>query len=106
MPIIGADGWPQEMRGVASAAPGLFFCGLSFQYAFSSMLLAEWAGTPAHIAKHIDDRASRLSRSRGLKLFGVTSVSREAAHGRAGQEQSMSCGRLEKPTSAVTGWSP
>jgi putative flavoprotein involved in K+ transport len=59
VPIIGADGWPQEMRGVTPAAPGLFFCGLSFQYAFSSMLLAGVGRDAAHIAKHIDARASR-----------------------------------------------
>ena len=29
VPIFGADGWPREMRGVVSAAPGLFFCGLA-----------------------------------------------------------------------------
>ena len=40
LPILGEDGWPREMRGVVADAPGLFFCGLSFQYAFSSMVLA------------------------------------------------------------------
>ncbi len=39
LPILGEDGWPVEMRGVVETAPGLFFCGLSFQYAFSSMVL-------------------------------------------------------------------
>lgn len=39
LPILGEDGWPVEQRGVVDAAPGLFFCGLSFQYAFSSMVL-------------------------------------------------------------------
>jgi putative flavoprotein involved in K+ transport len=39
LPILGTDGWPEEMRGVVESAPGLFFCGLSFQYAFSSMVL-------------------------------------------------------------------
>lgn len=40
LPIFGDDGFPRELRGVVSDAPGLFFCGLSFQYSFSSMLLA------------------------------------------------------------------
>ena len=39
LPVLGDDGWPREYRGVVEDAPGLFFCGLSFQYAFSSMLL-------------------------------------------------------------------
>ena len=39
LPILGEDGWPREMRGVVDDAPGLFFCGLCFQYAFSSMVL-------------------------------------------------------------------
>jgi putative flavoprotein involved in K+ transport len=38
VPVLRADGWPDEYRGVVPAAPGLFFCGLSFQYAFSSMV--------------------------------------------------------------------
>ena len=39
LPILGEDGYPRETRGVVAEAPGLFFCGLSFQYSFSSMLL-------------------------------------------------------------------
>jgi putative flavoprotein involved in K+ transport len=41
LPIFGDDGWPIEYRGVVDAAPGVLFCGLSFQYAFSSMM---WLG--------------------------------------------------------------
>ena len=59
LPIIGADGWPREMRGVVPAAPGLFFCGLAFQYAFSSMLLAGVGRDAAYIAKQIDVRVNR-----------------------------------------------
>lgn len=39
MPIIKEDGWPEEKRGVVPEAPGLFFCGLAFQFSFTSMLL-------------------------------------------------------------------
>lgn len=49
LPVLDDDGWPREMRGVAAEAEGLFFCGLSFQYAFSSMLLAG-AGRGADLA--------------------------------------------------------
>jgi putative flavoprotein involved in K+ transport len=37
--VFGDDGYPREERGVVDDAPGLFFCGLSFQYSFSSMLI-------------------------------------------------------------------
>jgi putative flavoprotein involved in K+ transport len=40
LPILGEDGYPRENRGVVDEAPGLFFCGLCFQYSFSSMLIA------------------------------------------------------------------
>jgi putative flavoprotein involved in K+ transport len=59
LPIFGADGWPQEMRGVVNAAPGLFFCGLAFQYAFSSMVLPGVDRDAAYVAKQIDARAGR-----------------------------------------------
>jgi len=39
LPIFDGQGWPVEYRGVVEGAPGLYFCGLSFQYAFSSMIL-------------------------------------------------------------------
>jgi putative flavoprotein involved in K+ transport len=59
LPIFGSDGWPQEMRGVVTAAPGLFFCGLAFQYAFSSMVLPGVGRDAAYVAKQIDARAGR-----------------------------------------------
>ncbi|WP_371401133.1 NAD(P)/FAD-dependent oxidoreductase [Kribbella sp. NBC_00662] len=56
MPLVGADGWPREYRGVAENAPGLFFCGLSFQYAFSSMVLPGVGRDAAYVAKRISAR--------------------------------------------------
>ena len=38
--IVGEDGWPIEERGVSPSVPGLYFLGVPFQYAFSSMLVA------------------------------------------------------------------
>jgi len=52
-PVTGADGWPREYRGVAEGAPGLFFCGLSFQYAFSSMVLPGVGRDAAYVARRI-----------------------------------------------------
>ncbi|GAA4429885.1 NAD(P)/FAD-dependent oxidoreductase [Georgenia halophila] len=57
LPIIGADGWPREYRGVVADAPGLFFCGLSYQYAFSSMVLPGVGRDAAYVAAAIADRA-------------------------------------------------
>jgi putative flavoprotein involved in K+ transport len=56
LPIVGEDGWPAEFRGVVDAAPGLFFCGLSFQYAFSSMLLPGIGRDAEYIARRIAAR--------------------------------------------------
>jgi putative flavoprotein involved in K+ transport len=56
IPVFGGDGWPGEFRGAVEGAPGLFFCGLSFQYAFSSMLLPGVGRDAAHVARAIVDR--------------------------------------------------
>lgn len=63
LPVIGEDGWPVEMRGVVDAAPGLFFCGLSFQYAFSSMVLPGVGRDADHVAGRIADRARSTRRT-------------------------------------------
>ncbi|HVK20423.1 MAG TPA: NAD(P)-binding domain-containing protein [Actinokineospora sp.] len=56
LPIIGDDGWPKEFRGIVTDAPGLYFCGLSFQYAFSSMLLPGAGRDGAYVASRIAAR--------------------------------------------------
>lgn len=61
LPVVGEDGWPEEYRGIADAAPGLFFCGLSFQYAFASMLLPGVGRDAEAVARRIVQRASRGS---------------------------------------------
>jgi putative flavoprotein involved in K+ transport len=57
VPVFGEDGWPDEYRGVVEAAPGLFFCGLSFQYAFSSMVFPGIGRDAAYVANQIARRA-------------------------------------------------
>ena len=42
-PIVGDDGWPVGMRGVSPTVPGLYFLGIPFQYAVTSM----WWPAPA-----------------------------------------------------------
>ncbi|GAA2147150.1 NAD(P)/FAD-dependent oxidoreductase [Nocardioides koreensis] len=56
LPVLGEDGWPREFRGVVDEAPGLFFCGLSFQYAFSSMLLPGVGRDAELVARRIVER--------------------------------------------------
>lgn len=60
LPVIGDDGWPREMRGVSPDAPGLFFCGLSFQYSFSSMVLPGVGRDAAYVADRVADRSRKL----------------------------------------------
>jgi putative flavoprotein involved in K+ transport len=57
LPILGDDGWPKEMRGVVPDAPGLFFCGLCFQYSFSSMVLPGVGRDAAYVAERIAARS-------------------------------------------------
>jgi putative flavoprotein involved in K+ transport len=59
LPILGADGWPREMRGVIPEAPGLYFCGLAFQYAFSSMVLPGVGRDSAYVAERIEARVGK-----------------------------------------------
>ena len=44
---------------MAADAPGLFFCGLSFQYAFSSMVLAGVGRDAEYVARRISERVTR-----------------------------------------------
>ncbi len=55
--VMKDDGWPIEYRGVVESAPGLFFCGLSFQYAFSSMVFPGIGRDAAYVAAQIARRA-------------------------------------------------
>lgn len=56
LPIFDDRGWPVEYRGVAQDAPGVYFCGLSFQYAFTSMLLLGVGRDAAYVAEQIAAR--------------------------------------------------
>jgi putative flavoprotein involved in K+ transport len=67
LPIFDANGWPREIRGVVPEAPGLYFCGLAFQYAFSSMILPGVGRDAEYVAKRID---ARVSRSPALAAVG------------------------------------
>ena len=62
LPVFAGDDWPDEYRGVVESVPGLYFCGLSFQYAFSSMLLPGVGRDAAHVARRILDADRTVSR--------------------------------------------
>ena len=53
LPILDEHGWPVEYRGVVDAAPGLFFCGLSFQYAYASMVFPGIGRDADYVARRI-----------------------------------------------------
>ncbi len=55
-PIVGEDGWPIEQRGVSPTVPGLYFLGIPFQYAFSSMLVAGAGRDAAYVVDRIAER--------------------------------------------------
>ena len=63
LPVVGDDGWPREFRGVAQDVPGLYFCGLSFQYSFSSMVLPGVGRDAAFVATHIARHRPGATRS-------------------------------------------
>ena len=45
--------WPQQERGVVPEIPGLYFMGLLFQFAFTSMLVGGAEREAKHVATHI-----------------------------------------------------
>ncbi|MPV35628.1 flavin-containing monooxygenase [Georgenia subflava] len=55
-PLPMEDGWPVEHRGVVESVPGLYFCGLAFQYAFGSMVLPGVGRDAAYVARMIGAR--------------------------------------------------
>ena len=63
LPVLGEDGWPAEYRGVVDAAPGLYFCGLSFQYAFSSMVFPGISRDADYVARQIAARSASVSQA-------------------------------------------
>jgi putative flavoprotein involved in K+ transport len=62
VPVFGEDGYPLEYRGVVDEVPGLFFCGLAFQYAFSSMVFLGVGRDAEYLARRIDARRVTPSR--------------------------------------------
>jgi putative flavoprotein involved in K+ transport len=63
-PVTSEDGWPAERTGVALGAAGLYFVGIPFQRAFTSMLVGG-AGRDAAIV--VGELARRAGWSRGQR---------------------------------------
>lgn len=53
LPVLDESGWPREFRGVARDVDGVFFCGLAFQSAFSSMLVHGVGRDAEYVVRHI-----------------------------------------------------
>ena len=58
LPVLDERGWPQEYRGVVDSAPGLFFCGVSFQFAMSSMVFPGVGRDAGYVADRIGRRVA------------------------------------------------
>jgi putative flavoprotein involved in K+ transport len=68
LPITAPDGWPLERRGIVDSAPGLYFVGLAFQYAFSSNLVGGAGRDAGYVVKHLDARVSKARRPQATAL--------------------------------------
>ena len=58
LPVIGADGWPRERRGVVDDSPGLYFLGIPFLYSFTSMLVLGAGRDAAYVVDRLAARAA------------------------------------------------
>jgi putative flavoprotein involved in K+ transport len=66
--VTGEDGWPQQTRGVVESAPGLYFLGLPFLYAFASMLVVGAARDAAYVTDRVAARCALGQRRRNRSL--------------------------------------
>ena len=57
LPVFGPDGEPQHERGVVASEPGLYFVGLHFLYALSSVMIHGVGRDAARIADAVAARA-------------------------------------------------
>lgn len=56
LPVLDDAGWPRECRGVSADIPGLYFCGLAFQYSMASMMLLGVGRDARYVARRIAGR--------------------------------------------------
>jgi putative flavoprotein involved in K+ transport len=65
-PVVGPNGWPEEVRGVSPTVPGLYFLGIPFTYAFSSMLVAGAGRDAKYVVDRIAERARANAESAAM----------------------------------------
>lgn len=65
--FVGDDGWPKGTRGVVDSAPGLYFLGIPFTYAFASMLVAGAGRDAAYVADRLAERAATRGSTRTME---------------------------------------
>jgi putative flavoprotein involved in K+ transport len=53
LPVLGDGGEPEHRRGVVESEPGLFFCGLHFQYAAASDSVVGMQRDARYVMKHL-----------------------------------------------------
>ncbi|WP_153396423.1 flavin-containing monooxygenase [Ornithinicoccus halotolerans] len=63
LPVLGEDGWPREQDGVATDVPDLYFCGLSFQTSFRSMLIGGAGEDAARVVQQVTARHGAAARA-------------------------------------------
>ena len=61
LPVFGADGRPEQERGVVRDQPGLYFVGLNFLFAMSSTMVHGVGRDAAYIADQIVTRNDRMT---------------------------------------------
>jgi putative flavoprotein involved in K+ transport len=60
-PVVDSDGWPEEVRGVSRSVPGLYFLGMPFSYAFTSMLVVGAGRDARYVVDRIAERVAEQS---------------------------------------------
>jgi putative flavoprotein involved in K+ transport len=60
--LVADDGWARQQRGVAPA-PGLYFLGIPFTYAFASMLVAGAGRDAKYVVDRIAERVGATARA-------------------------------------------
>ena len=71
---FGPNGEPMHDRGVVATEPGLYFVGLHFLYAFSSVMIHGVSRDAEHIAKVIKARSLAAPSRREVRREPVGSV--------------------------------
>jgi putative flavoprotein involved in K+ transport len=53
LPVLGDGGEPEHDRGIVESEPGLYFCGLHFQYAAASDSIVGMQRDARHVMRHL-----------------------------------------------------